>query len=371
MNLAKLFLPVLLLTLFTSSCKDDDAKDGACSYNFEQSLLFENMADNLIIPGYTGLKLEVEAMAENAQQFAADPTPENLKLLQGAWLDAYLAWQTAAPYEFGPAEEVFLRMSVNNFPVDTLAVKANIQSGFYDFDQPDTYDKGFPALDYLLYGTGSDDAAIAAKFSGAEGEKYRNYLLAVVSDIQERVDHTYNGWKGLYRQAFIGNTGTAAGSSLSLLINAFNLHYELLKREKLGIPSGVLTLGFANPDKTEAFYSGQSLALAIRALEASEDLYLGKFFNGPNRTGLDDYLVAAGALKGGVPLNQVIQDQFLKALTALKAIESPLSEAVEHDQQSVIDAYNEVAKQLVNIKTDLPSVLCVSITYIDNPSDSD
>jgi uncharacterized protein len=185
------------------------------------------------------------------------------------------------------------------------------------------------------------------------------------------VTHTHTGWNSGYRETFVGNTGTAAGTSLSLIINNFNQNFELIKREKLGVPSGVLTLGFANPDKVEAYYSGQSLPLAIRGLEACENFYLGRAANGSNGTGLDDYLVAANALKGGVPLDQVIREQFSKAITTLKAVPAPLSSAVQNNQQAVINAYNEVTKQVVNIKTDLPSVLCVSITYIDNPSDSD
>ncbi len=372
MKLTKLtLLPLLCLVLLVPACKDDDGGSGSCNYNFDQTELFQNLADQVILPAYNTLKNRVDDLAAATTAFNGNPSEINLAILRSAWLSAYLSWQTAAPYEFGPAEEVFLRMSVNNFPLDTLAVQANLQSGTYNFDQPDAFDKGFPALDYLLYGTGLNDAAIVARFTGTDGSKYRDYLAAVVADIQERVNHTYNGWNSGYRETFTGNTGTAAGTSLSLIINGFNQNYELIKREKLGVPSGVLTLGFANPDKVEAYYSGESLALAIRALEASEDLYLGRSASGTNGAGLDDYLIAANALKGGVPLDQLIKDQFATAINTLKSVEAPLSETVQNDQQSVINAYNEVTKQLVNIKTDMPSVLCVSITYIDNPSDSD
>ena len=69
----------------------------------------------------------------------------------------------------------------------------------------------------------------------------------MVTDIQERVNHTYNGWTNGYDETFINNTGTAAGTSLSLIINGLNENYEMIKREKLGVPSGVLTLDFPNP----------------------------------------------------------------------------------------------------------------------------
>jgi len=59
------------------------------------------------------------------------------------------------------------------------------------------------------------------------------------------------------------------------------------------------------------------------------------------------------------------------AIASLTNLEGSLQEEVAENQAAVENAYAEVTKNLVNLKTDLPSVLCVSITYIDNPSDSD
>jgi hypothetical protein len=150
------------------------------------------------------------------------------------------------------------------------------------------------------------------------------------------------------------------------LINQLNENYEFLKRDRIGLPSGVLTLDIANPTKVEAFYSGISLELAIKSLEASVNLYTGS-----NGLGLDDLLIAAEAMKGTETLDAVIQAQFSKAKDALEALQGPLSAAVENDQLAVQQAYAELSQQLVHIKTDMPTVLCVAITYIDNPSDSD
>jgi hypothetical protein len=92
---------------------------------------------------------------------------------------------------------------------------------------------------------------------------------------------------------------------------------------------------------------------------------------GKNGVGLDDYLRTVGTMKGNETLDAVIQNQFTSALNALDALSNPLSETVNTNNAAVVNAYNELTKQLVYIKTDMPSVLCVAITYIDNPSDSD
>ena len=160
-------------------------------------------------------------------------------------------------------------------------------------------------------------------------------------------------------------------ANLSQIINSWNQNYELVKRNKIGVPSGVLDLNFPLPDKVEAFYSGISSSLAIDALNASLNLYLGVGNTGINGVGLDDFINEVNAEKNGKTLDEVIQEQFAKALNAVSALPDPLSESIENDELPTVLAYNEITRQVVNIKTDLPSVLCISITYVDNPSDSD
>ena len=86
---------------------------------------------------------------------------------------------------------------------------------------------------------------------------------------------------------------------------------------------------------------------------------------------VSQFLIKINAEKNGQSLNDLIKAQFTAAIDAVKNTPAPLHDTVVNDNETVVNAYNEITKQLVNIKTDLPSVLCVSITYIDNPSDSD
>lgn len=364
----KKILSIILLFLFTfNACQDNNGGETpTCGGDFDQKAMFQNIADNIIIPGYENLKIKVDEMVVKTETFTTNYSINSLDELRASFLDAYGYWQHVALYNFGPAEEVFLRSSVNNFPLDVTMTEANIQSRTYDFNQPDNFDKGFPAIDYLLYGIGENDNAIINRYLTDNAANYEEYLKAVVADIQERVNYTYDGWTNGYDETFINNTGTAAGTSLSLIINGLNENYELIKREKLGVPSGVLTLDFPNPDRVEAFYSGYSLTLLQVALQSSRYLYVGA-----SGLGLDDYLIYAKAEKNGESLDLIIQQQFTAAVEAVDKLDSPLSAYIESNQSDVVNAYNEVTKQVVNLKTDLPSVLCVSITYIDNPSDSD
>ena len=362
------FFVLSMLTVI--SCKDDDNPAGGgdpCSSSFDQAAMFVNVADNIILPAYVDFQNKVNDLSAKTTAFTAAPAESSLMDLQASFSAAYLSWQAVAQYEFGPAEEVFLRNSVNNFPLNLQELEANINSGNYDFNTPDRFDKGLPALDYLLFGIGASPSEILENYTtNTLASQHLQYLTDVMADIQTRINHTVEGWNNGYRNTFVANTGTAAGTALSLIVNNLNENYELIKREKLGVPSGVVTLGFTNPENVEAFYSGQSLGLIVAALEATQQLYLGG-----NGLGLDDYLDNVNAQKDNQSLNSLIKGLLISSISKVNVLSGRLSDLVDSDNATVVDAYNEVTRQLVNIKTDLPSVLCVSITYIDNPSDSD
>ncbi len=368
MKKAFFLFSLFFLMICLNACKDEGGGTPSidCGGDFDQSAMFQNITDNIILPEYTNFKTMVDDMAVKTETFTTDYSLISLEDLRSSFLAAYTSWQHVAQYSFGPAEEVFLRSSVNNFPLDLTLLEGNILTNTYDFDMPDNYDKGFPAIDYMLYGMEETDEALINRFLNEDASDETGYLNALVTDIQERVNHTYNGWTNGYDETFINNTGTAAGTSLSLIVNGLNQNYELTKREKLGVPSGVLTLNNAKPWLVEAFYSGHSQVLLEASLQASRQLYLGG-----NGLGLDDYLIHAKAEKNGEPLDNLIKQQFTVAIQATDILASPLSTFIESNQPDVINAYNEVTKQVVNIKTDLPSVLCIAITYIDNPSDTD
>ena len=357
------FLVVFALLAWTAC--DSDSKDPGepCVGSFNQTDLFNRLVDNIILPAYNDLAVKVANMETASADFMTSQQIGDLENLRNAWKAAYVSYQTAAQFEFGPAEDQLLRTSLNNFPANVEEINANISSGTYDLNAADRFDRGFPALDYLLYGIADSDEAILALYTddGQINENYRNYLSELVANIKEKVDAVQSAWPG-YSASFVSNTGTAAGTSLSLLINNWNQAYEIIKRDKIGVPSGVVTLGFIQPQSVEALHSGISLELAKTALKASQDLY---------SSGLDELTIFVDAQKNGESLDQLIKNQFTAAINAMNEIDGPLSQAVDQDSEDVIAAYNELVKQIVQIKTDLPSVLCIAITYVDNPSDSD
>lgn len=360
---------VLTIVGFLSSCKDDNQKfTPSCISEYDISPLLVSYADEIIIPRLESFDKQFDECYQEGENFIDNPQLENLIQFRMEYIAVYKLWQTVSAFSFGPGEDVFWVSSFNNFPLNESKVLLDVQDGKMDFSSPDDYNKGLPLLDFFLYGLSDSEEGILDSFS--INNAYGIYTKAVLDDMDKKLDDVIGNWQS-YANEFKQKTGTTDGQSINLLVNTLNKDYEYIKRNKIGIPSGVLSLGFTNPREVESYHSGQSLELAKTAIQSSKDLFLGTKFDGTDGEGLEEILRSIRADKNGVSLADVIINQYDIALERINAIEETLQESVDDDKQNVIDAYNALSEQVIYLKSDMPSVMCIPITYVDNPSDSD
>lgn len=368
-----LFLTALPIAFILSACEKDDNPDGSGNNqsNFDRKAMLENMGNNIIIPNYQAFKQEAEELDQKAQSFTSDPNSQNLSDLRSAFSDAYISWQSVTPYNFGPAKQQAVRSNLNTFPADSSGIEKRIANNNEEWGPYDNDLKGFPALDYILHRFEDKQAVLTTFTDSAYAGNRRSYLNAITADIKTLSASVLEGWEssgGNYLSTFVNATGNDKGSSLSLIVNELNFDYEIIKNEKLGIPLGKKTLGDPLPKNVEAYYSGNSLELMLANLDAIENLFLGRY-DQTNGKGLDDHLDAVDAKRDGENLSTVIKDQFDRARTRLQGLSKPLSQAIQTNQSKVDEAYQSVQKQVVFLKTDMPSALGVRITYQDNDGD--
>ena len=366
---------VLVLLVPLSGCKkgctdmtatnyDEKAKrdDGSCLHgSFDKKEMLKSIGENVIIPAYTTIQLNVSNLEASVSSFTSNPDSSHLVDLRLAFKQTYLAWQAATPFEFGPAADVTLRSNLNTFPTDTTKIENNVSNGSYNLATASNLStKGFPAIDYLI--NGDSITNVVALFSSSNRV---NYLKDVTDDIESLVDGVTNEWSlssGNYLNIFSNNDGVDVGSSLGLLVNELNRDFELIKNIKIGIPLGKKTLGTPFPGKTEAFYGSFSVELALSNVESIEASF--KVENG-----LYDYLDFLGATHQNDLLSEKIKNQFADAKSALKLVSDPLSNAVINDSDQVNNAYDELQKLVVLLKVDMPSAVGTLITYQDNDGD--
>lgn len=333
---------------------------------FDRKGMLTNISTNIIIPAYTTYQANTTTLDAAVTAFNTSPSLTTLTALQAAFKAAYLQWQSTSTFEFGPAAQIELRVNTNTYPADIAQINSNITTSTYNSGLlANLAAKGFPALDYLLFGTGADNNAILVQYTTGANAAYRKtYLAALSAELKANATTVLNAWTGAYKTTFVNADGTDVGSSVGQLTNQLVYDYEILKNYEIGIPAGVQSMGTTYPQKVQAFYSGISLQLLNQHLAALKNIYTGA-----TGLGFDDYLISANAKYSGGSLNDAIIAQFASATTKLQLLTDPLSANVQNNNTAVVAAYTELQKLTVLLKTDMTSSLGILITYGDNDGD--
>jgi predicted lipoprotein len=331
-----------------------------------------NYADNYILPGYDVIVTSLTTLKSKVEAFTATPNTTTLSELRMQLHSSYERWQQVDMLEFGPAENVSLRMYMNTYPVTTSKVEANITNGGYDLEQFGNKDaQGFPAVDYLVNAK-SEDSTLEMFTTGSNAAQRKAYLAAITNKMLDKVKGVKQEW-GTYRNTFVEATGTDVNSSLSKMVNAFVLYYErYLRSGKVGLPAGVMT-GTAKPELVESYYAPQMSAhYAVTALMAVTSFYEGRSFlmQTAGTSSMKDYLKTIGTKDdNGQLISDLITKELAEAEAKMKAMKAPLKTAVVSERATVLAAYDELQQVVPLLKVDMVSAFGISITYTDNDGD--
>lgn len=368
----KLFI-CLSIVFGVASC---DVSPNLVSCDFDEKEMLTNYADEIIIPRIAALSLSLILFESSVQQFAVTPSIGLLNEARIFYGTAYTQYQECSMLAFGPGliDGVPFTERFNTFPTNTTTINANVTNGTAVSVSPRSA-VGFPAVDYLLFsehGTSNDDvlALFITDPLATNRKAYLQELAMEMKTTSAQIEQAWLATGGNYRQEFIDNTGTAEGTSISLLINDFNFDFEILKNFKFKIPLGKFNGGVVLPEKVEAFYSGGSAQLAQRQTEAFKKLYEGMGTNGTNGPGLYEYLTCLETEgTSGALLADEISDQFESIVQAVNAVQDPMSESLITDFTTVDNAYLQMQMMVPKIKYEMTSALGVQINYQDNDGD--
>ncbi len=345
-----------LISLLFTACESEKSIKEELSLSFNQSELLANLSDGLIRPHYEALREKSSFLKGSVEAFVLAPDSIKLEDARMHLFDTYMAWQQVNMYDFGPALAADLKGNVNVFPTDSTALKLASSQGNTNWNAlANKTIKGFPAMDYLL-----NHASTATVLSEFQSSSRAQFFFNMVVDLDTRINLVSTEWQS-YQAFFKGNTGTSIGSSVGMLTNAFNQHFERYLRDgKLGIPIGVRSSGLARPQDSEAFFGAHSFALLKSNFSAIQELYLGGA-----GIGYDDYLLAADASA----LDAAIKTQLYIVSSKINSFSGSLSDAILSRPAELQSLYLEMQKLIVLWKVDLPSRLGILITYQDNDGD--
>ncbi|HEY4286780.1 MAG TPA: imelysin family protein [Puia sp.] len=368
---------VLLTAGFLYSCSKSGggggSNPGGGGTTTGKDSILANIGNNIILPAYASLSVSVNSLDSAILDFNAGPTSVKLKAVQSLFKTAYTSWQSASEFNyFGPASTIQPTLSgLNIFPTDSVKIESNITAANNNVTAfANAAAKGFPALDYILFG--GTGANLTGFTTDANAANRKANLAAVSADIKSEVTAVVKGWSasgGNYIATFLNGTGSSVSSSLGLLLNSMIQDFEITKNDRLGIPLGKMPAGQPIlPKELEAYFSGISDQLATAQIKAIQNLYLGVGVNG-NGPGLQDYVIKANPQYNGGTLDGAITTNFTSAITGLQAIADPLSATIQTNPAPATAVYTTTQLLVVLLKTDMASSLGVLITFGDNDGD--
>lgn len=336
------------------------------SNSFDRSAMLTHYADDFIIPAYAALNTNVNVLKTKAEAFANAPDESLLTDVQDAWHSAFISFQYATPYNFGPAGEAGLSKrlveEIAVFPIANSTIENNL-SGTYDFTKFPRDARGFLAVEYLLF---NDDASnVVDDFANVNRRQLLNDLIG---NIDTRVSTVLTTWNTTYRDEFIANNGTATGSGTSMLLNEFVTSFEMLKNFKTAVPLGATAGGSPQPTKVEAFYSGYSAEAFSTHIAAIEAIWKGTTQAGKSGPGFKAYLAT---LTGGEQLISSTEKQFDLINGALNNLPegTPFSEQVVGNPQPGKALQVELQNLTRYIKVEMASLMGIAITFDSNDGD--
>jgi hypothetical protein len=355
---------VFLSTLAFISCGDNGDTD-TDENTFDRGAMLEALADDLIIPNFERLQVSVGQMATASEDFIQNPTEEGLEALRNAWKQAVIDHQHCSAFGFGPGQLLLgdYASVLGVFPVSESKIEANILNP--DFDLANSFDRdirGFYGVEYLIFGNGKSDTELIAGFD----DDRIAYLSLLVNELKSTFDTIVMEWNSSYRQTFISNDGTSAGSPISLFYNSFVRDYENLKNFKIELPAG-LTADQDHADGTlvEAFYSGISSDLIREHFDNCKNIWFGLSRNGTEGIGFEEYL---NTVVGGPEL----VDQTIMAITSIDNAIDALPEGRLSENVSAIELValrDALQANTANFKSSIVSLLGLTITF--NSGDGD
>ena len=360
----------LLIVLFISfSCSDTTELNESLVDNFDRQEILENVTDNIILPAFKDFTQKIEQLEESVILFSDTKNLVNLEAIQARWLDAYKVWQHIEMFNISKAEEVYFIQKMNTYPASITKIENNISTNQFDLESNNNWvAQGFPTLDYFLFGLEDNNASLLLFYQNINNAAYLNYLQAVVSQMIAVTEIVSQDWIES-RDVFVSSSDNSATSSLNMLTNDFIYYFEKgLRTNKFGIPAGVFSANNTRAKNVEAYYnSTKSKVLSLEAIEAVKGFFKGQTYNS-SVTGVSlksylDYMAETTIL------SSAIITKFNEAEQLINQLDESFENQIITNNSLMVNVFDKLQEGVILLKTDVLSILSISVDYIDADGD--
>ncbi|MEM9807427.1 MAG: imelysin family protein [Cyanobacteria bacterium P01_D01_bin.56] len=235
--------------------------------------LNQQFSDEVIIPGYQALGLQMEGLVQTAQTFENAPTEANLAAVRSAWLDVVSQWASSNAIAFGPVHSLGYSTALES-PVDEAGIDGLLANtaATEDFNVASLLPslQGFEAMAYVL------GEKTAADFSSQE----RRYLTALAVRAQEVTTSILAvwqaGWNSYPAYSTLLSTAGSPGNATYLSVQAGSEEIVRTIINSLDVVAGEELPDILETSETVAeFPDTTTLRLLTSSLQGIQSAYLG------------------------------------------------------------------------------------------------
>jgi predicted lipoprotein len=270
----------------------------------DYSPLLRGSALNVAAPAHAKFVASADELRDAMQALEATPDAGSLATAQAAWRSARASYRTLDALHFGPVIDRGIAGRIDLAPASPADIDAIVaQTTPIDGSSVEAASgktKGFLGLEYLIFGGGGDDAALA-RLRGSEAAATRRRTLAramaeEIATTAHEIDDAWNPAKGGYQNEVTGAGTTSKRyasqrAAVDDLVGAVGYALEVVVAVDLGAPLGRKSGGTIDPNQIVTRLSRSSVADMRATLSGLRSAYEGAGFSDrvkARSTALDD-----------------------------------------------------------------------------------
>jgi putative iron-regulated protein len=318
---------MLAFTSCSKSNKDDTQTNSDATLELKVMTDFANVVAN---PDYTDLQNKAGLLKTAVTTLVATPTDANLLAAQTAWKNTRAPWEACEGFLFGPVEDYNYDPTMDSWPVDKNELDAilasNNQLGLTDIDALSDTQKGFHAIEYIIFGLGGTQKA--ANITARE----KLYLTSLTQSLYNTTVQLQTSWAtsgGNYTKQVI-----TAGSGSTVFTSRKDLFVALVG-SMADICDEVSTSKMQTPLvaqdslQDESAFSHNSVADFKNNITGIYNAYMCTY-NGATGTGLNQIVAAKNAA-----LDLKLRTQMLAAIASFSTITTTYEKAIYTNQSQI------------------------------------
>ena len=341
----------------------------------DRRIALQGTTERVILPTHAELRERTAELSASLDELASDPASVDLVALRKAYLDVREPLQEAQAFAFGPAAELDSFSALDQAPVDTAKIDAELMSEAVltpkHVQSLGANKRGLHAIEYLLFPADDAEVEVALLASDVGGERRRQFESAagqLVAAAARELDEAWRAESGDYARRFSEPGGPDSvdprvQAGLDTLLNETVVLSEILANVKLGKPLGVTSGGRVDPQAQESGRAQASLRDMLGNLRGVRNVYLGTR-DGDEVTSLSS-LVRAKSPSADVHARSALRE----AEAAIAAIPEPFEEALLESPKRVERAYDSVKNLKRVLATEVLGTLGASLKFSDNDGD--